>query len=232
MSWKAARPVACRTAKPANGYNTERGSAAVEFSLIMVFVATPLLLSVIVFGYNLIRAIQVSEISRASGRMYAYGVDFSSAQSQALLAKIAAPVGITGSNSGKGAVVLSRVQLITAADCAASGQNGCANTGSYVFTSFYVFGSRDPSLAKTHLGNPPAIFLPGGQTVRLYDYLNNPGLQATSIPQLLGQSSQQLAQYTRDGSPQSAFVAETTVNSQIINISGFSNTGSYARSIF
>ena len=56
----------------------QKGSMLVEFVLVMALVMVPLLLGTMVVGFNLIRSIQVNQINRDAGHMYARGVDFSS----------------------------------------------------------------------------------------------------------------------------------------------------------
>src|SRR5271157_1627208 len=56
----------------------QKGSMFVEFVLVMALVLVPLLLGTMVVGFNLIRSIQVNQVNRDAGHMYARGVDFSS----------------------------------------------------------------------------------------------------------------------------------------------------------
>jgi len=197
----------------------ERGSAFIEFVL-TALVWMPLLLGTIVFGINLIRAIQVSQLARDSGHMYAYGIDFTEPQNLALLQRLAKGLNITP--SGDGAVVLSKVTLVTQTDCDAAAMKVCPNNGQYVFTSIFVFGNQ--AYAKTKLGNPNTNYYTNGASIQTATYLSDPSLRATSFSNLLTFPPDQPGQY--------AFVSEVSVNSQAINWSSFSNTGSYARSIF
>ncbi|MGD0578520.1 MAG: hypothetical protein ABSC08_06290, partial [Bryobacteraceae bacterium] len=56
----------------------QKGSMFVEFVLVVALVMVPLLLGTMVVGFNLIRSIQVNQVNRDAGHMYARGVDFSS----------------------------------------------------------------------------------------------------------------------------------------------------------
>src|ERR1035438_3479413 len=56
----------------------QKGSLFVEFVLVVALVMVPLLLGTMVVGFNLIRSIQVNQINRDAGHMFARGVDFSS----------------------------------------------------------------------------------------------------------------------------------------------------------
>ncbi len=192
----------------------------VEF-LLSTLVWVPLLLGTILFGINLVRAIQVSQLSRDTGHMYAYGIDFSQTQNTALLTKLASSLGIQPT-SGTGAVLLSKVTLVTDSDCAAANMKACPNDGKYVFTSLYVFGNMQ--YAKSKLGNPSAQYLSNGTAIQASQYLSDPSLVATNFSSLLTFPANQPGQY--------AYVSEVALDSQSINFSGFNNTGSYARSIF
>lgn len=184
----------------------------------------PLLLGTTVFGFDLIRAIQVSQLSRDTGHMYAYGVDFSQPQNTAILQQMTSSLNIQ-QNSGDGAVVLSKITLVTDSDCSAAGDsNPCYNRNKYVFTSFYVYGSRQPGYAQTLLGSPSSTFFPSGRTIQLNDYLNDPSLVATNFSSLLTFVAGQPGQY--------AYISEVTLHPPNLTWDAFSNLGSYARSIF
>jgi hypothetical protein len=201
----------------------ERGSTLIEFVLSAV-IWVPLLLGTAVFGVNLVNAIRVSQVTRDSGHMYAQGVDFAQTQNAALLARMASGLGIQ-QNSGTGAVLLSKITLVTQQDCDAAGIKVCSNLGKYVFTSLYVFGNS--AYAQSKLGNPDSSDYARGTALQPQDYLVKSSLLAPNFPRLFDPPDGQAA------TPgQYAFVSEVTVNSQVIKWSDFSNTGSYARSIF
>lgn len=201
----------------------ERGSALVEFALLSL-VWVPLLLGTIIFGFNLLGAVQISQLCRDSGHMYAYGIDFSQPQNATILQTLAANLKINiQQTGGDGFIVFSKITLVTDADCSAAGpSNPCSNRDKYVFTNLLVFG--DQSGKQTSLGNPdPGFFQPN--SIQLSDYLNNASLVATNFPSLgITFVPGQPGQY--------AYVSEVTLHSQSISWSTFSNTDSYARSIF
>ena len=206
--------------KSAPSQEGERGSAMVEF-LLSSLVWVPLLLGTMVFGVNMVRALQVSQLSRDTGHMYAYGIDFTQTQNQALLTKLASSLNIQ-QTTGNGAVLLSRVTLVTDSDCAAANMKVCPNNGKYVFTSLFVFGNM--AYAQSKLGSPSAQYLTNGSAIQASQYLSDPSLIATNFGSLLTFVANQPGQY--------AYISEVTVNTQDINWTAFSNTGSYARSIF
>lgn len=195
----------------------ERGSAFIEF-LFTSLIWLPLLLGTIVFGINLVRAIQVSQLARDSGHMYAYGIDFSLPQNLPMLQQLAGSLNIQ-QKSGDGAIVLSKVALLTQAECDAA-KVSCTNVNQYVFTSLITFGNEQ--YANTRFGNPPRAAYNADLT-KNYQYMTDPTLVATGFP-LLYPQPYQMAEY--------ASVSEVTVNTQAVNWSSFTNTGSYARSIF
>jgi len=198
----------------------ERGSAIVEF-MFSSLVWVPLLLGTFMFGINIIRAIQVSQLSRDTGHMFAYGVDFTQPQNQALITDLASAVKIKP-GAGEGAVLLSKITLATDSDCTAANMRVCPNRGKYVFTSLYVFGNMQ--YANSKLGTLTNYWLTHGSSIQAAQYLSDPTLVATNFSSLLTFPPGQSGQY--------AYVSEVTVNSQAFSWDLFTNTGSYARSIF
>ena len=83
----------------------ERGSGLIEF-LLSSLIWLPLLLGTAVFGVNMIRAIQVSQIARNSAHMFSQGIDFSQPQNAALLVRMASGLNIQ-QKSGSGGILLS-----------------------------------------------------------------------------------------------------------------------------
>ncbi|MBV8864037.1 MAG: hypothetical protein JO210_01405 [Acidobacteriaceae bacterium] len=198
----------------------ERGSAFIEF-LFTSLIWLPLLLGTILFGINLVKAIEVSQLSRDSGHMYAYGIDFTQPQNVPILQHLAGSLSIQ-QHGGAGAVVLSKITLVTDGDCAAANMKVCPNDGKYVFTNIFVFGNL--AYANTKLGNPNASYYTNGTSIQAAQYLSDPSLVATNFSNLLTFPPGQSGQY--------AYVSEVTLDSQSINWSSFTNSGSYARSIF
>lgn len=202
-------------------HSRERGSTLVEFALTSL-IWVPLLLGSIVFGFNILSAIQVSQLSRDSGHMYAYGVDFTQPQNAALLQRLASSLNLNiQPTSGTGNIVFSKITLVSDNDCKAAGLSDCANTGKYVFTDLFVFGNQ--AGIKTALGSPTANFFKSG-SIKISDYLTNLSLVATKFPDLGITFTPDKGQY--------AYVAEVNYHSTAVNWNGFTNIGSYARSIF
>ncbi len=210
----------------------ERGSAAIEF-MFSCLIWVPLLLGTSIFGVNLIRAIQVSQVARNSAHMFSQGIDFSQAQNAALLVRMAGGLNIQRS-SGDGGVLLSKITLVTQQDCDAANIPNCPNLNQYVFTSLLVFGNS--AYATTKLGSPSASDYQNGLTLQPRDYLVSHSLVVNDCRNPSGSACFPALFDPANGQPaqpgQYAYVTEVTVNSQVFNWSSFSNTGSYARSIF
>lgn len=202
--------------------DNERGAAIIEFCLISI-VWIPLLLGGISLGFDLIRAIQSSQVCRDVGHMSAYNVTFTQTQNQALLANIAKPLNITV-GGGDGAIILSRITYLIPSDCTSANQSSCANTGHYVFTSLFLFGNPAADVAHTRLGNPSSDFLQGGRTIALNDYLNNTSLRADGLANSLT--------FLPNVSGQIAFVSEVNLRPRMTFASVIGGDGVYARSIF
>lgn len=199
----------------------ERGSATVEFCF-SALVWLPLLLGTAMFGFALIQAIQISQLSRDTGRMYAYGIDFTTTQNAALLGRLAASLNIQQSG-GSGAILLSTITLVTDTDCtAALQQKPCPNNGQYVFTKFTMFGNA--AYVQTQLGNPGMGYIRNGNSITIEQYLSDITLRATNFSNFLHFVADQPGQY--------AYVSEVTLNSNAIVWSDFTNMHPYARTIF
>jgi hypothetical protein len=170
----------------------------------------------------MIRATQVAQLSRDTGHMYARGVDFTDPQNTLLLGRLASSLNIQA-NAGNGAIVLSKVTLVTPTDCAAANMKVCPNDGKYVFTAFVVYGNF--SYAQTLLGNPGLNYLKNGGSIQISQYLSDPALIATNFSNYLS-----FPDPTQPG--QVAYVSEVTVESQSIAWTEFNNTRAYARTFF
>jgi hypothetical protein len=187
-------------------YSDERGSAFVEFLLCTSLFLVPLLLGAMVIGLNVVRAVQVTTLCRASAHMYSENVDFSQAQNQQELIKIAQGLNIT-TTSGNGVIILSKVTYITLTQCQAGGYpNGCANENQYVITNRIVIGNS--TVHSSVLGTPPSQDMDpsGNGNVLSSGYLNDPATVAQGFSSII---SLPVGQY--------AYVAETYYDSPDLN---------------
>lgn len=195
----------------------ERGSALVEFCLSSLL-WVPLLLGTWLFGSTLIQAIQVAQLSRDSGHMFARGVDFTNAQNAALLTRLSTVLQTSPGNYA-GAIVLSETKLVGATDCAAANMKVCPNSGKYVFIKLFMFGNG--SYAETRLGNPGLNWLRNGNDIQPTSYLSDPALVATN-----------LLTYMPFAPAIPVYASEVTLEAPSIGWSQFNNTQSYARTFF
>jgi len=132
----------------------QRGSAMVEFLVCMGLVWMPLFLGTCQIGFQLIQAVQVTQVCRDAGHLYAYGVNFTQSSTQYLLAGFSPNLQIDPTGAGGSSVViLSTVNYIGLADCQAGGYSStCPNYGLIVFTNQIVVG--EVSLHASVYGTP------------------------------------------------------------------------------
>jgi hypothetical protein len=190
----------------ARGRRPRRGSAIVEFVLAAALIYTPLILGTMVIGMNLIRAIQVTQLNRDAGHMFARGVDFSLAPNRAILQQIAGGLDLTA--NGKSVVILSQIEKV---DC-----GSCNNKDVAVFTRQIVLGNA--SLRASRYGTPPTI---SGGIVN--DYQNNLAARTVNFdPAVMAMQTGEIA-----------YVAEAYYRSNELDVPGFmTSTGVSARGIF
>src|SRR5207249_4358321 len=130
---------------PANSKSRRRGAAVLEMAFAMTFLI-PVLLGTFVFGFRLIRAIQMSQITRDIGHMYIRGINFRNAGPISNAQTLAAGFSLT--STGTSVVILSKIRLIGQAECDAAnatiflpaGQN-CANKNKAVFVEQLKIGN-------------------------------------------------------------------------------------------
>jgi hypothetical protein len=203
----------------------QKGAVVIEFALCSL-VWMPLLLGAIVFGINLVRAVQVSSLARDTGHMYAYGIDLS--QQSSIIQNLGSGVGIN-STTGNGAILLSTITVVTPDDCAALPSSiSCANLDHPVWMKMLILGNRAD--VRTTLGTPNFSGVQAGQ-----EKIFQPA-QYVSDAKLLASDSL-LSLFAKDDTGhyvpgQCAYVSEVNLISQAINWTDFSGTGSYARTIF
>ena len=177
-----------------NRSSSERGSALVEFVVCFGLFWVPLFLGLLVMGFDLIRAMQVTQVCRDAGHMYSYGMDFSQSAYQDLLVSLAPGLNMTTSG-GNGVVILSTVTYIAASDCTAGGyqatQSSCANLNQTVFTRRIVVGNA--SLHTSAFGTPNSSDLDSSGNVSAAGYLNNVNDRAVGFGNVIPLSSGQFS---------------------------------------
>jgi hypothetical protein len=116
------------------------GATIIEFTLSLQ-VLILLLTGTYVFGFRLVQAQQLFEITRDLAHMYSRGVDFTAAGSATDAQILAGQFGLT--STGTSMVILSTITIETAADClSATGLAICPNLNLPVFVQQVVIGNQ------------------------------------------------------------------------------------------
>lgn len=204
--------------------NRRRGVAIVEFTFSMV-ILVPLLLGVFVFGFRLIRSLQMQQIVRDLGHMYIRGVDFRNTGPQQNAQTLAQSFDLSA--SGKSLVILSRMRILTQADCDAANPlaapgTPCPNLNQAVFTEQLMLGNSSLAIsgvtAKSAFGTPP---LKADKTVSSTNMANAASATAT------------LSSVMALKAGEFAYVAEMITATPDLNVPGFSGSPQvYSRAIF
>lgn len=213
----------------------QRGSAFIEFVLSISLFWLPLFLGTLVIGFNLVRAVQVTEVCRDAGHMYSQGTDFSTTTYQNLLIDMATGLnlsnsganGVYGGTSGNGVVVLSTVIYVNAAACTAGGYSGntCPNINQPVIARQIVIGNN--TVHASTFGTPTVSEMDSSGNVaqgspHTSGYLNDSADRAANFLSVIPLTSGQLA-----------YVSEMWVTSPDLSWWSFlGTTGEAARSIF
>jgi hypothetical protein len=204
------------------------GVAVIEFAFSMV-VLIPLLLGTFVFGFRLIRSLEMEQIVRDLGHMYVRGVDFRSAGPRQNAQTLAS--GFDLSATGTSLVILSAVRIATQADCDANNPAGthCANLNNPIFIEQLTIGNTGLQIngtpARSAFGTPPvtATF-----TVTSANQANNTSAAAGSTG-----SNSGFAGVLVLNPGEIAYVVEMINATPELNVPGLSGTPQvYARSIF
>jgi hypothetical protein len=200
----------------------QAGTAGLEFALSTVF-WVPLLLGTSVFGFNLIRAIQVTQVARDAAHMHAYGVDFSQTANKNLLLRLAQGMAMT-INGGNGVVIFSTVMYVGNPQCLAAGlaanTGSCPNLNRTVFIRRIVVGNT--ALRVSDFGTPNAGIVNTEGHIVAPDYLLNLSARAPGFETLMAAM----------GDGQVAFMAEAYFSAPELSWGGYSSPGHYSRAIF
>lgn len=201
---------------------SERGSALVEFVLCFGLFWIPLFFGTLVLGLNLNRAMQVTQVCRDAGHMYAYYTDFSQPAYQNMLVNLAPSLNIT-TNGGNGVVVLSTITYADQTACnGANLTNGCPNMGQAVIVRRIVIGN--PSIHDSAFGSLlNSGLMDSSGNISNTNYLTDSRAVAQNFLNVIPLQS----------SKQFAFIAEMWVISPDYNFwKVLGNSGSSARAIF
>ncbi len=194
-----------------------RGIAILEFTLSTMFLI-PLLLGTLVFGFRLIRSIEMMQITRDLGHMYLKGVNFANPGPQQNAQTLASGFNLT--TTGTSLVILSELKTEQQSDCDAANiapaGTACANLGQPVFIQQLTVGNSTAGVSP--FGTPPTT---AGQ-VSIVDQARNPAAVARNFTSVLTIPAGVIA-----------YMAEMINLTPDLNVPGFSGKPLvYARSIF
>ena len=194
-----------------------RGVAVLEFTLASM-VLIPLLLGTFVFGFKLIRALQMQQITRDLGHMYVRGINFRAQGSIQVAQSLASAFQLT--SGGTSEVLLSKVSVVQQADCDAGNPSSpagtaCANLNQPAFLERLILGNS--GLSSSLFGTPP---LQSDQTVSQADRANTGSAQAQGFASILSLKAGEVA-----------YIAEMVNYTPDLNFTG-AKPLIYARSIF
>ena len=207
-----------------------RGIAVVEFSLSLTFLV-PLLLGTFVFGFRLIRRLEMEQIVRDLGHMYVRGVDFRLSGPQANAQTLSQGFDLT--SSGSSLLIFSQIRIVTQADCDAANPTkigqACTNLANPVFTEQYTIGNANLSIngatARSVFGTPPTQT---DHTVTAVNMANTATARAgvtSSSSGFAGLITLQTGEY--------AYLVEMFNATSELNVPGLSGSPQvYARSVF
>ena len=212
--------------KQPNASSEQKGSALIEFVFCFGLFWAPLFLGMLTVGFNLIAAVQVTQLCRDAAHMYSQGIDFSQATYKTLLINLAPGLGLAATG-GKGEVILSSITYIDDTDCSAAGLNNstCTNRLKYVVTRRIVIGNTGTGFPTSNFGTRVRAFWTAREMSHLPAetayYLTNSSAQAGNFQTSTGVTLT---------SQHYAYTAETYVQSPYWTSLGTS--GIAARSIF
>ena len=192
--------------------------AVMEFAMCSVFLV-PLLLGIFVFGFRLIRSLQMIQITRDLGHMYVRGVNFRNSGPIANAQTLANGYNLT--STGTSVVYLSQIKVIQQSDCDAAGTapagTACPNLNKTVFTEQLTIGNA--SMGASPFGTPP---LQSDSTVSAQNEANNSQAVANGFSSFMSLNA-----------GETAYMAEMINQTADLNVPGFSGRPQvYAKAVF
>lgn len=214
------------------------GIAIIEFTLALTFLI-PLLLGTFVFGFRLIRSLEMEQVVRDLGHMYVRDVNFRNSGPQQNAQTLAQGFDLT--STGTSLIVFSQIRLCTQADCDAANPTKigqpCTNLGNPVFIEQLTVGNSslviNGKTAKSVFGAPPvqALSTPPASTdytVTAVNLANNSNAAAGNTASVSGFATLLTLQ-----AGEIAYLVEMFNATPELNIPGLSGSPQvYARSVF
>ena len=149
---------------------------------------TMLLLGTIGAGLGLVRNLEVIQLARDAGRLFAKqdkNIQFQYQSTQDILVNIANDLGLVHTATGTTAnclglraparrsYIFQKRPIWTAASCPSGATAACANYEHWVFEQFIVIGNT--SVATSHFGNPASTIISSTDgTITPANYMKNP----------------------------------------------------------
>jgi hypothetical protein len=200
------------------------GIAIVEFSLSVGFLVL-LLLGTLVFGFRLIRNLQMEQIVRDICHMYIKGVNFRNPGPISNAKTLAQSFDL--SSGGSSVLILSQIRILQQADCDAA--NPGRPAGTHCNTGLAINGV---SSANSNFGTPP---VQADFTVSAFDQANTPsasaGVSGSPGPPIVPGTG--FAGLIALKAGESAYMVEMYNATNDLNIPGLSGRPQvYARSVF
>ncbi len=194
-----------------------RGSELIEFALVSCLLF-PMMFGTFTVGMNLGRSLQVTQVSRDAGHLYARAVDFSEPANKDMIVRLAQGLNITRTG-GNGVVILSTITHIGQAQCDAANLSAgqCKNLNQDVFINRIVIGN--PGARTSSFGTPASSLVDSRGNVS--DYLTEQNARASNFTRVLTLSAGEVA-----------YVSEVYVPSPDYAMPGHQNTGVYGRTVF
>jgi Flp pilus assembly protein TadG len=195
-----------------------RGNELVEFSLVATLLL-PMLFGTFVLGMNLARSIQVTQLSRDTGHMYARNLDLADTSNRQIVLRLARGLNITDTG-GTGVIILSTIMYAAQAQCDAAGLSTtqCTNRNQYVVIHRIVIGR---TAARASAFGTPASGLIDSTTGKVAHYLTDMSARAPGFGNVLTLAAGEVA-----------YVTEVWVPSPDYAMPGFQSTGVYSRTVF
>ena len=139
-------------------------------------------------GFGLVRAMEVTQVCRDVGHIYANTPTIPQASLQTLLSSLATSMDLT--NSGNSFIVLSTITYVDASDCQGAGLSAdsahCPNMGNYVFMRQITIGSntlgRSGSVYASTFGTPSTNIQDPSGSIKPADYLTSASALVTNFP--------------------------------------------------
>lgn len=195
---------------------TAGGSALIEIALFLSL-ALPLLLSLTNVGVRLGRGIEVTQVTRDVGHMYALGADFTLSGTQAIVRTLASGFDLSG--TGNGVLILSRITKVSQTDCTAAGLSSCPNLNLPVFTQRIVIGNQ--GLRYSTYGTPPPQYIGTQGNIASADYCKQSTLVASGFDSVIALAQDQVT-----------WLTEGYFSMPDLNPLGGSTRGVYVRLVF